>query len=418
MDISELQKNPIIIEWFDTIQPSHNTIKSYLFSMKMFTQFTGNMPEELIEEAEKDIKQGTLPRLWKAKKHLLSFRKHMQDKGLADKTIQGQIAAIKSFYSAFDIEITKLRNDRAVTVLEENLPIPSKEDLQEALKVCNPLEKSVLLVGVSSGLSAVDITKLTVKQFRDGYDKDTKITTLSIRRTKTKTDFVTFLSPECSQAVQDYLNYRNRIGKTKWDNKHSQAEKQKVYNNDNYLFCLQNVPNIYLKSKNENERQLREYSIIRIYRSISTKAQKNAANGSWNLLRSHNCRKFFNSTLLNAGVDSFLVSFLMGHTLDSTKSAYFRASPERLREIYARYVPYLTIAPEQDISESPEYQKIKQENQILQAETARHVVERSELIEMQRKMKNMDDFLIAIANGDQKVIDMLHFLKKEEEKNV
>jgi cell shape-determining protein MreC len=42
-------------------------------------------------------------------------------------------------------------------------------------------------------------------------------------------------------------------------------------------------------------------------------------------------------------------------------------------------VPYLTIQKEADVFESPEYLRIKQENQILQAEIARHVVERSEL---------------------------------------
>ena len=57
----------------------------------------------------------------------------------------------------------------------------------------------------------------------------------------------------------------------------------------------------------------------------------------------------------------------------TTQEAYIHASPEKLKEIYLKYVPYLTIQKEADISESPEYVRIKQENQILQAETVRHV---------------------------------------------
>jgi len=110
--------------------------------------------------------------------------------------------------------------------------------------------------------------------------------------------------------------------------------------------------------------------------------------GNWGLIRSHNMRKYFNSALLNAGADSFIVDFWMGHTLDETKSAYFRAS-NGLRDIYLKFVPYLTIQKEADVSESPEYLRLKQENQILQAETARHVVERSELQELRAEIEKM-----------------------------
>jgi len=77
----------------------------------------------------------------------------------------------------------------------------------------------------------------------------------------------------------------------------------------------------------------------------------------------------------------------MGHKLNETQAAYFRASPEKLREIYLKYVPYLTIQKALNISESPEYQKIKNENQILANETARHVVERKELQDLRSELE-------------------------------
>jgi hypothetical protein len=97
-------------------------------------------------------------------------------------------------------------------------------------------------------------------------------------------------------------------------------------------------------------------------------------------------RKYFNSTLLNNGADSFIVNFWMGHIQDDTKSAYYRASAENgLKETYLKFVPYLTIQKEADVSESPEYQRIKRDNQILQAETARHIVERTELQDLREQ---------------------------------
>ena len=83
------------------------------------------------------------------------------------------------------------------------------------LKVCDPLERALVLVGVSSGLSSNEIINLKIKDFKYGFDEKTNITTLKLRREKTKVDLITFLSPEASQAVQDYLNYRNKTIKTK-----------------------------------------------------------------------------------------------------------------------------------------------------------------------------------------------------------
>jgi hypothetical protein len=82
----------------------------------------------------------------------------------------------------------------------------------------------------------------------------------------------------------------------------------------------------------------------------------------------------------------------MGHKIDRTKAAYFRSDPTSLAKIYGKYVPYLTIQKETDISESPEYLRVKQENQILQAETARHVVERSELQELRAEVKKIKEY--------------------------
>jgi hypothetical protein len=102
-------------------------------------------------------------------------------------------------------------------------------------------------------------------------------------------------------------------------------------------------------------------------------------------------RKFFNTTLLNTGASLFLVDYMLGHQLDSTHEAYFIGNPKKIREMYQNYIPYLTIQKEADISESPEYLRIKQENQILVAETARHVVERSELQELRAEMEKMKE---------------------------
>lgn len=392
MKVHDLKKDLIIIEWLDTLNPKPNTERNYLQSMQMFTDWTEKEPEALLTEAEEEIRAGKLMRQRQIKRYLIGFRKYLQDSGKAPITVKNYMTGVKSFYRLFDIEIPTLpRMGDKARPLEKNNDIPSKEDLQETLKVCDPMERAIVLSGVSSGLSANEIIQLKVGDFTRGYDPETEITTLDLRRGKVGFDFITFLSPEASRAVWEYLNYRGRTVKTGETRRLGQLEKQKVFSDDDYLFIGRHIPDTWLKTRDEEERKLEQHSFMKVYRAISEKAQKNRAKGDWNLIRSHNIRKYFNSAMLNAGADSFFVDYCMGHTLDDTRAAYFRASPEKLREIYAKYVPYLTIQKALDISESPEYQQIKKENTILQTETARHVIDRSELQDLRKEMQEMKE---------------------------
>jgi integrase len=309
-----------------------------------FTEYVDRAPEQLILEAENEIQNNVTPRMRNIKKHLTGFRKYIQDKGLAPCTVQVHMSAVRSFYKTFDIEIPNLPNTgNRAKPLEKHKNIPTKEDLQAVLKVCGPLERAVLLVGVSSGLSANEIQNLKNRDFKNGYDQKTEVTTLNLRRGKVKVDFTTFTTPEASRAVWDYLEYRARKPKFRNRQKIETFEKQEITSDDGYLFVMRSVSDKFLIDRNEEIRKLNSTVIIKLYRKLSEDVGKNTPSGDWNLIRSHTMRKFFCSAMLNAGADSFFIEFLMAHTLDSTRAAYFRASPEKLKEIYLKFIPSLTI---------------------------------------------------------------------------
>ena len=387
MKVVELRNTPIIIEWLQTANVKPNSEKSYLHGMQDFTEYTGKDPETLLEEAENDIRAGKLMRQRQLKRNLIGFRQSLQNEGKAPLTIKSRLTGVKSFFETFDIEIPKLPRVGKAKPLEKNNDIPTKEDLQDVLKVADPLEKAIVLCGVSSGLGANEICNLKVKDFKKGYDLKTGITTLRLRREKAEFNFVTFLSPEASKSILDYLEYRNRT--TSEPRQIERLKKQKVYSDNDYLFIRRQILPEYLKKHDDNLRKLDTDALIKIYRRLADKARKGTPANDWGFIRSHNVRKYFNSALLNAGADSFFTNFMMGHTLDETQAAYFRAKPEELKEIYIKFAPFLTIQKEADVSESPEYLRIKQENQILQAETARHVVERSELRDLQVELEKI-----------------------------
>jgi hypothetical protein len=252
-------------------------------------------PDELLTEAEQEVKSGKLMRQRSIKKYLIGFRRHLQeDRVNAELTVKSHLTGVKSFYQTFDIEIpTFPRAGTKARPLEANTDIPTKEDLQEILKVCDPLEKAVLLVGSSSGLGANEIRTLKVKDFKAGYDPETEITTLGLRRGKVSLDFVTFLTPEASRAVWAYLDYRERTVKTTRINRLQQVGKQKIFSVEGYLFIGRCIPDEYLKTRSEDMRKLEHQTFMKLFRTISEKSRKNTSWGAWNLIRSHYIRKYF-----------------------------------------------------------------------------------------------------------------------------
>jgi integrase len=179
--------------------------------MQTFTDWISKTPDELITEAEQEAT--ILMRKRKITTYLIGFKKYLQEKKLAPLSQKSYLTGVKSFYQFNYIELPKLKSEKAKP-LKKNNDIPTKEDIQEILKVCEPLEKAIVLIGVSSGLSANEIINLKVEDFKKGYDPVTEVTTLDLRRQKGTVDFITFLTHEASRSVNEYLKCRSRTVKT------------------------------------------------------------------------------------------------------------------------------------------------------------------------------------------------------------
>lgn len=365
--------------WLANYKDKPNTRNAYLIAMRMYSNFTKKTPTAMINEAKSDIRAGKFMDERAVFADLILFAEHLSDQKLAPKTQALRLAAIKSFYSCHYVETPKLKKGK-VKPLEKNKAIPTKQDLQDVLKASDLLSKAIVLTGVSSGLGSNEIKNLKIKTFKAGYDPVTEIGTLTMRREKTDVDFITFLTPETTRAINDYLAYRSRTIKGRDPKREFQLAKQRVTSDDGYLFILQNVPIEYLQTHDEELRKITRNAFEKLYNGLSTASGKNTTAGNWNLIRSHNMRKYFNSALLNAGADSFFVEFLMGHELDATRAAYFRANPDKLKELYKKFMSYLTIQPELDVSTNPEFRNAIEERDHYKALAEKYFIDGLELI--------------------------------------
>lgn len=417
MNTPELKEDLIIQQWLDTINIKATTINNYLHGMHVFTEYTKKTPAELLEEADREQDSNIKARNRSVNKYLLGFRNYLQKQELAPLSIKAYINGVKSFYRTFDIEFKPVQQE-GLLILQENKKIPTIEDIRDILKVCDPLERAVALVGCSSGLDSATTSNIKIKDFKEGYDRETGITTLQLRRLKTNVDFITFLTPEASDAVIAYLNFRARTEET-GTARHNQLLKQKVTDGDNYLFCLRRIPDDYLTDFDEEKRKINRPAFMKLYRDISTKASKNTKKGQYNYIRSHNFRKFFNSRMLNAGCDYFHCEEFMGHALPGTQGHYYTPDVEELKKYYQKFVPYLTINKAVDIIDSPEWKSLKNENQRLKVLAERYFVDGLELINAKSELRKLQMQALPKEERDQAmkqdIIDFVKNMKPENE---
>jgi site-specific recombinase XerD len=391
----ELNGNQSIKSWLSGIDAKPTTRKSYINSMRGYTEFLGKTPEQLLEEAEDDIKNGLFMRKRRIFNELISFREHLENSGLAPMSIKAKVNAVRSFFEHNYIQLPNLPVSRkGVATLPENWAIPTKEDIRETLLVTDPLEKALILTGTSSGLSINEISNLEIRKFLDGYDKETGITQLNLLREKVGYQFHTFLTPEASKAIWDYLAYRERSPKKKDTAKVNAVLKQRIAKDSTgketgYLFIRRIIDPEYLITKDEELRKLSTEAILKLYSDLAEKANKASPKGKRNIIRSHNMRKFFNSTLLANGADIFTTDYMLGHKLSGTQDAYFRADPAKLKEKYKQFIPYLTIQKELSVDDSPEFQRLKTENQNFATSLAKATVEKDEIINLRNELEEL-----------------------------
>jgi integrase len=175
----------------------------------MYTEFLKMTPEELLSEAEADEEKWM--RMRRISYYLIDFREDQENKKLAPKTVAARMAAIMSFYKFYDIQLPVLsRSVQRARPEMKRRTIPTKDDIRKFLKFCDLRDWAMILIGFSSGLFIIDIVNLKISDFKKGHDPESDITTLHIIRIKANYEFFTFLSPECSRALNDYLDWRNR----------------------------------------------------------------------------------------------------------------------------------------------------------------------------------------------------------------
>ena len=310
---------------------SEETIKGYKYSINKYTQYYGMTIDDLIDEAIEEEIEGIDKRRRSIKTRLLQFRTFLlNETNLKQSSIKTKMRRLIALYSHFDVEIPHLpvmqEDDKNETTYFD---LPTKEQIKMAIDIAGIRIASLILFMVSSGTGRTECANITIQNFIDAtseyHSSDTLedvlvelkgsvkpvVPTWFLYRQKTKKKYYTFCTPECTDAIVDWLELRLQM-----------AEQ-----NNETILLTDSLWNL-------SQRKI-TYHLQHINDELNF-----GFKGAYRFLRPHTLRKFNAS---NIGLSQDNIDLLQGRSRGVIHETYIKTNPEWLKETYMTVMDNVTI---------------------------------------------------------------------------
>lgn len=331
----------IYLQWFTRKNISAGTQTTYRVVIDHYKEFTQKNLNELLDEAESEEEQGIRLRKRSVTKYLIGFKAKLEKNEYAPGTINNHIAALKSFYNAFDIQTPDIALPKGDICLEKNYgKLLTKEEINSMLNVANARDRALIYLLALSGMSQAEARNLKITDFLDSaslsigkkidsldklFDYEDlileEILTLNIVRKKINYRYQTFIPPEASKAIISYLKER----------KYNRNKKRHIKNLQDTLFITNNGD------------PMSKTGVGTAIKRVGRLAGFESPEGAYCYWRPHAFRKYFISTIINSIGDHILADYLAGHKISNVKRAYWIMDPESLKVKYIEALPYLSL---------------------------------------------------------------------------
>ncbi len=310
---------------------SKETIVGYRYTINKYTSYYGMTLDELIDEAIDEEIEGIDKRRRSLKTRLLQFRTFLlTETNLKQSSIKTKMRRIIALYSHFDVEIPHLplmqEDDKNETTYFD---LPTKEQIKMAIDIAGVRIASLILFMVSSGTGRTECANITIQDFIDATSEYHSSETLEeilielkgslepivptwyLYRQKTKKKYYTFCTPECADAIVDWLELRLQI---------AEQHNETVELSDTLWDLSQRQITYYLQHINDEL----DFGF----------------KGAYRFLRPHTLRKFHAS---NIGLSQDTVDLLQGRSRGAIHETYIKTNPNDLKQTYITVMQNVTI---------------------------------------------------------------------------
>jgi integrase len=233
---------------------------------------------------------------------------------VASATLHARLCSIYHFYAMNDVilnktkinkykgEFLRVKKDRAYT----------HEEVLKLLQVADVRIKICILLMASSGLRMGAIPDLKIKHIQEN-----KLTVYE----KSNQEYYTFLTPETSRFIEDYINYRKRFGEN--------------ITKESYLIREQ-FDDLTIKEPRQITKDSIRFIIYRLLKKTGINVD---------VSMTHGFRKFFKTQVVNSKVNAEVRAKLMGWKNGLT-DRYYKPTEQEMFQEYEKAINNLTINEE------------------------------------------------------------------------
>lgn len=320
---------------------------------------------------------------------LIAFARHCET-AYAPTTGSYYHSAIREFLIFNEVELTRKQERNLKNKITRGGAISREEDLTPVvirglLTSCDLMLQTMILVMLTSGLRISEALSLTMNDVKISPDNQHAIITLrGIRKgtghgTKNAHGRTTFINHEAVELLNRWLEVRGAYVAAKG----SRPERFKSRAPDDgrvFPCCKSNVESL-MRTALKNSGMLQ--------------TDEDTRRAS---IHPHLFRKYFITSMTNAGIPGKFVDFYAGH-LGGLDRAYQRQTTEKLLEVYLKGEPHLRIYDESAVEVAKTKEEIKETKDKVRDIQLENLVMKSQLQDfdkMQRSMKEMEQKIMAL----------------------
>lgn len=301
-------------------------------------------------------------------RRVISFIIQLKEEGKNYRSIRNYLTPIISFYKINDIMLNSKKINKfmpAETRAKKNRGY-THEEIQKLLDIADQRIRVVILLLVSSGCRIGAIPTLHVRDIEKSRD----VYKITIYENDAE-EYFSFITKEAYDAVQSYLQMRERYGEKLTPDSLLVREQFDIRD----PFAIASPKSVAPVTLSKKIAQLAEQAGIR-EKSILKEGEKP---GSYrkSIPQVHGLRKAFSTFALNAKMDIIKRRMLEGHSVGIDEH-YCKPSEEDLQEEYLKAADNLTICEEN---------RLKRKVEMLTIEKSKVDLALSRIDEMKKRLK-------------------------------
>jgi integrase/recombinase XerD len=347
--MEELNTYPEVEKWL--AGQKQGTKANYSTALKAFVEYSHLNPTQLIDLAEEDRRKSRREQgqpellITKFSEYLInSYQQKARGGGREQRKVSGKIGlsqglmesycgALQGFFRAngFALDGKRIILSASAHKDANNKLQLRKEEISKLFHIATSIrDKAIILMQYQSFLGVGEVCRLNYGNVQRGLEAGEEFIVVDNFREKRKVAFKSVFGPEAIEMLKLYLA--------------SRRSKGEVLRYDSPLFIKEARRT---STKAGKEVRIRPHLIEKVLRELALKSGLVSAEqmevADLNPARPHSLRSSGMTVAKLAGMPEIAVEFMSGHTLKSTDVAYWQASTDELKKLYAEHYAALRV---------------------------------------------------------------------------